>query len=278
MAITLFTAAGCTRCKIVKKFMHERGLDYHEKDIKTAGKEDFQTFYRKYHKSIFRGPNGIEFPIYFFNEHIRQGLGPVLAYLHKGDTLDRFVQTGILHGPWVDGINISRGEAKHFEDLLAVLRFLKENGIKLEVETDGRNPDLLKWLIAEGLVDRFIMELKGPKDLYSQILDMAIDPQQIEETMNLIGGAAKYRFQTTIAPFFRSNKKWSCLTPEEVGKTAAWLKQATGSNKHPYIIKKPVQTDSNSKGPVDQQPLPPNNLIAYRTKARPFQVCAEIEK
>jgi glutaredoxin len=65
MAITLFTAAGCTRCKIVKKFMHERGLDYHEKDIKTAGKEDFQTFYRKYHKSIFRGPNGIEFPIYF---------------------------------------------------------------------------------------------------------------------------------------------------------------------------------------------------------------------
>ena len=278
MAVTLFTATGCARCKIVKKFMDERNINYDAKDIKAEGKTDFQTFYHKYHTSVFRGPDGIEFPIYFFEGQIRQGLGPVLAYLQGGDMLSKFVRTGILHGRWVDGISVSRGDPAHFDDLLAVLAFLKKNGIKLEVETDGRNPDLLKKLIAEGIVDRCIMELKGPKDLYSQILKMAIDPHQIEETMNLIAGAADYRFQTTVAPFLRNDKKWSCLTPEEVGETAAWLKLATGNNKHPYTIKKPVPTDAKSKDPAGEQPLAPNNLIAYRTKARPFQVCAEIEK
>ena len=278
MPVTLFTASGCTRCKIVKKFMNEHDLAYDEKDIKTEGKTDFQTFYRKYHKSIFRGPNGVEFPIYFFEEKIRQGLGPVLAYLQGGDALDRFVRTGTLHGQWVDGINVSRGDPQHFEDLLAVLAFLKRNGIKLEVETDGRNPDLLKRLITEGMVDRGVMELKGPKSLYSQILNLEIDPHQIEETMRLIAEVTEYRFQTTIAPVLRSDLKWSYLTPEEIGETAAWLTQVTGNNKHPYIIRRLAPTDAKGEDLPDVLPLAPKNLFAYRTKARPHQVRTEIEK
>jgi pyruvate formate lyase activating enzyme len=278
MAVTLFTASGCTRCKIVKKFMNEHDLAYDEKDIKTEGKTDFQTFYRKHHKSIFRGPNGVEFPIYFFEGKIRQGLGPVLVYLQGGDVLDKFVRTGILHGRWVDGINVSRGDPVRFKDLLAVLAFLKRNGIKLEVETDGRNPDLLKRLIAEGMVDRGIMELKGPKGLYSQILNIEIDPHHIEETMSLIAGVTEYRFQTTIAPVLRSDEKWSCLTPEEVGETATWLTQTTGNNKHPYIIRRLAPTDAKGEDLLNIQTLAPKNLFAYRTKARPHQVRTEIEK
>jgi pyruvate formate lyase activating enzyme len=278
MAVTLFTASGCTRCKIVKKFMNEGGMAYNEKDIKTESKTDFQTFYRKYHKSIFRGPNGIEFPIYFFEEQIRQGLGSVLAYLQGGNALDGFVRTGILHGQWVDGINVSRGDPVHFEGLLAVLTFLKRNRIKLEVETDGRNPDLLKRLIAEGMVDRGIMELKGPKDLYSQILNTEIDPHHIEESMSMIAGVTEYRFQTTLAPVFRSDQKWSYLTPEEVAETAAWLTQATGNNRHPYMIRLLTPTDAKGEELLDLQSLAPQNLFAYRTKARSHQVATEIQK
>jgi glutaredoxin len=278
MAITLYTASGCTRCKIVKKFMNERSLAYDEKDIKTEGKTDFQTFYRQYHKSIFRGPDGIEFPIYFFEGQIRQGLGSVLAYLQGGVALDGFVQTGILHGGWVDGINVSHGDPVQFEGLLAVLAFLKKNGIKVEVETDGRNPDLLKRLITERMVDRGIMELKGPKDLYSWILNIEIDLHHIEETMNLIAGVTEYRFQTTLAPILRSDEKWSYLTPEEIGETAAWLTQATDTNKHPYIIRQPAPPKAKGKDLPDTQSPAPMNLFAYRTKARPHQVRTEIEK
>ena len=96
--------------------------------------------------------------------------------------------------------------------------------------------------------------------------------------MKLIAGVTEYRFQTTIAPVLRSDEKWSYLTPEEVGETAAWLTQATGNNKHLYIIRRLSPTDAKCQDSVDLQPLAPQNLFAYRTKARSYQVGAEIEK
>ncbi len=278
MSVTLFTATGCTRCKIVKKFMYERHMTFDEKDIKAEGKRDFQTFYREHQQSVVRGPDGIELPIYFFKGRIRQGLGPVLAYLKSGDALDGFVQPGFLHGQWVDGLDVSRGDQEHFEDLLSVLTFMKRNGMKLEVKTDGRNPDLLKRLIAEGMVDRGIMEVKGPKDLYSRILNREIDLHHIEETMILIAGIAEYRFQTTNTPVLRSDEKWSYLTPDEIGETAAWLAQATGNNKHPYFIRRPAQTDAKDENLPGVQSPAPENLFGFRSKARRQQVRTEIEK
>jgi hypothetical protein len=128
------------------------------------------------------------------------------------------------------------------------------------------------------MVDRGIMELKGPQDLYSRILNMEIDPHQIEETMNLIARVTEYRFQTTLAPILRSDEKWSCLTPEEIGEAAAWLTQATGNNKHPYIIRQPAPTDAKGEDLLNTPPPAPKNLFAYRGKARPHQVRTEIEK
>ena len=106
--------------------------------------------------------------------------------------------------------------------------------MKLELKTDGRNPDLLKRMITEALVDRGVMELKGPKGLYSRLLSMEVDLSHIEESMVHIAGLGEYRFQTTITPVSRSDETWSYLTPDEIGETATWLAQATGSNKHPY--------------------------------------------
>lgn len=278
MLVTLFTTTGCTRCKIVKKFMHERYMAFDEKDIKAEGKRDFQAFYREHHQSVVRGPDGIEFPICLVKGRIRQSLGPVLAYLKGGEALDGFVRPGFLHGQWVDGIDVSRGDQEHFEDLLSVLTFMNTNGMKLEVKTDGRNPDLLKRLIAGGMVDRGIMEVKGPRDFYSRILNREINHHHIEETMILIAGIAEYRFQTTIRPVLRSDEKWSYLTPHEIGETAAWLAQTTGSNKHPYFIRRPVQTDAQDENLPDVQSAAPENLLGFRSKARRYQVRTEIEK
>lgn len=278
MTATLFTTTGCTRCKIVKKFMHERGIAYYEKDIRAEGKRDFQSFYRENKKCIVRGPEGIEFPIYSFEGQTRQGLGAVLAYLQGGGALDGFVHTGLLHGPWVDGIDVSRGAPESFEDLLAVLTFLKSNGINLEVETDGRNPDLLKKLMTKGMVDRGIMDLKGPKDLYDQILNEEIDLRQIEESMVLVGGLTEYRFQTTIITVFRNDGTWTYLTPDEIGETAAWLTQTTGNNKHPYILRWLSCSKTVDDDLPDMNCSAPDNLFAYRTKARRHQVKTEIKK
>ena len=89
MSYILYTATGCSRCKIAKKFMDERAIPFQEVDIKAEGKDAFGQFYRNNRSAVFRGKEGIEFPIFTDDAAIRQGVGVVLAYLHAGTKLDR---------------------------------------------------------------------------------------------------------------------------------------------------------------------------------------------
>ncbi|MHB8073637.1 thioredoxin domain-containing protein [Desulfosporosinus fructosivorans] len=75
MSWVLFTATGCTRCKIVKSFMVNKGIPFEEKDMKTDGKEDFKKFYSANRGFITRGQDGVEFPVLTDGLEIRQGIG-----------------------------------------------------------------------------------------------------------------------------------------------------------------------------------------------------------
>ena len=94
---TIFTATGCTRCKIVKGFMEKRAIPFVEKNMKAEGKEDFQRFYKANRKAVYRGCDGIELPIITDSAEIRQGIGAIIAYLHSGNKLDGFFSVGTLH-------------------------------------------------------------------------------------------------------------------------------------------------------------------------------------
>ena len=63
MGYTIYSVTGCVRCKIVKGFMEERSFDFVERDMKADGEEDFRKFYAANRRSIYRGTDGIEFPI-----------------------------------------------------------------------------------------------------------------------------------------------------------------------------------------------------------------------
>ena len=88
MSNTIFTATGCSRCKIAKKFMDEHGIPFEELDIKAEGKDPFGQFYRNNRSSVYRGKEGIEFPVFTDGTIIRQGVGVVIAFLHAGTRLD----------------------------------------------------------------------------------------------------------------------------------------------------------------------------------------------
>jgi len=64
MGNTIFTATGCSRCKIAKKFMDEHAIPFQELDIKAEGKDPFGQFYRNNRSSVYRGKEGIEFPVF----------------------------------------------------------------------------------------------------------------------------------------------------------------------------------------------------------------------
>jgi pyruvate-formate lyase-activating enzyme len=275
---TLFTAAGCARCNIARKFMREKGMACEEHDINGEGKDLFGQFYRAHRRAIFRGPEGIEFPVLGDGASVRQGVGGVIGYLHSGTKLDGFIGRSGLSKGWVDGLHVSGGDPAMADDLVAVLGFLKKNGLRLQLDTNGKNSLLLKSLLEFGLGDRAVMDLKGPQSLYRLMLGEEIDPAEISRTMELVVKFPEYRFETTVASLRRESGSVGYLAPEEVEETARWLKEVTGSHKQPYLLRLFDPETCPDERFRAMEKLPPQALLRYRTMARKHQVLTDVEK
>ena len=281
MSNTIYTATGCSRCKIAKKFMDEHAIPFQEVDIKAEGKDAFGQFYRNNRSAVFRGKEGIEFPIFTDDAAIRQGVGVVLAYLHAGTKLDRFIGRSELSHGWMDGIHVSEGDPSLLDDLTTVLSYIKKNGLNLQLDTDGRNASVLEKLLERQLGDRVVMEVKGPLALYAGILNKEIDPDEIKSTIRLVAKFPEHRFQTTVAPVVRQEEGTQTiryLTPEEIAETAKLIQEVTGSNKQPYLLRLFDPGTASDQRLKSVEKMPPNALFPYRSAARRHQVLTEIEK
>ena len=279
MSITIFSATGCVRCKVTRQFLKERGLAFRDHDALGEGREVFKAFYQKNRLNIYRGPDGIEFPVYSDGEVIRQGLPAVLAHLVAGPVLNGFFKPGVLHGQWVDGIHISGGDPAGSEKFIEVLHYLKKQGFKLQIDTNGLNANLLQKVLDRKLGDRIIMEVKGPLDLYAVILQQPVDPGEIEKSMALVAARDEYAFVTTIAPVVRESGdpgRIGYITPEEVAAAALLIKTTTGDSRQPYRLRPFDPKPAGDQRLKTVEAFTPNALFSYRTQARRHQVKTEI--
>lgn len=281
MTHTIFTAGACPRCKITKRFMDEQGISFEEVDIKVGGMDTFREFYRANRGSVFRGREGIEFPVFTDGKAVRQGVGVVIAYLTAGSKLDGFIGRAELFKGWIDGLHISGGDPSLVEEFVGVLSFLKKSSLQLQLDTAGKNAPVLERLIEGGLGDRVFMDVKGPLALYGRLLGEKIDRADIEKTISLLPKFPKYEFRTTVVPVIRKGGKKpeiTYLSPEEIGETAKLIREASGSHQHPYLLRifDPVAgADEKSK---DIEKLSLNAMLKYRSAAREYLPRAEIEK
>lgn len=277
MIPTLYSATGCARCNITKNYMKENGIDFDVLDIKADGKSAFAKFYRANRKDIFRGKDGVEFPVYTDGRVIRQGVSVVIGYLVAGDRLSGFIGRSRLHGEWLDGINVSGGPPEGTEDLLTVMAYLKKAGLKLEVTTDGRNSAIFEKVMENGLADRAVVEVRGPASLYSILTGDGMDEDDLKNSLTIAARFPEYRFFTTIIPF-RSEGALRFLTPEEIGETAKLIEAATGSKKHPYLLRAWNPETESRDDLKEMSPLESSALFKYRTMARRYMVMTDIEK
>jgi pyruvate formate lyase activating enzyme len=263
------------------QFLDKRGLMYRYCDALGGGQGTFRSFYKKNRPKIYRGPDGVEFPIYADGDVIRQGLLMVLAHLIAGSHLDGFFRHGSLRGQWLDGIHVSGGDPAYGDELLEVLKYLKKQKLKLQIETNGINAQLLEQVLELGLADRVIMEVKGPLNLYKSFLHQPLEPTEIERIIALVSKSDDYYFFTTIAPVPQENvepEQFRYITPEEVGEAAHLIKTATGDNRQPYQLKifnPQVAEDERLRA---CEVLTRNDLFKYRTMARKHQFKTEILK
>ncbi len=103
---------------------------------------------------------------------------------------------------WLDGVVITGGEPTVDSSLITLCQKIKKQGLAIQIQTNGTNPEMLEKLIKNKLVDFVAMDLKGPLPKYHQIVNCQVDIFKIRESIELIlkNPQIEAEFRTTIVP------------------------------------------------------------------------------
>jgi pyruvate formate lyase activating enzyme len=103
----------------------------------------------------------------------------------------------------LDGVCITGGEPTLQADLPQLLRQIKELGYAIKLDTNGSQPNMLKHLVRENLIDYVAMDIKNCPDRYAETTGLSKTSAEIEKSIAfLMGGAVDYEFRTTVVEEF----------------------------------------------------------------------------
>ncbi len=264
MAITLYKAPNCIRCRITHEFMDAKGISYGSYDLE-ADKDIVNGFYRANRKFLHRNETGVEFPMFHDDDGdvVLQGTGVIIAYLLSGRALGdagAVSESKMLHG-WISGLNVSKvpaGEEDHFAELLATLA---KGGLQVVLDSDGRRADLLERLINEGCLTRVRVNIPGPASVYpAAVGGEAPSAEELGKTIALARAFKDHVIRLYLEPIKQADGSLAWLTPADAALAGKMVAQACGDMLMPFGIQvtaEPVQ---------GVEPL--TNLLPYRSKVR----------
>ena len=146
---------------------------------------------------------------------------PELVYSKSGEGQPQIKESDFFkflkeRAGFLDGICITGGEPTIHSDLPKFIQKIKKNGFFIKLDTNGTNPDMLKELIENNLVDFVAMDIKTSIAKYKKF-GAEHEVSQIQKSVNIIRNSDKdYEFRTTVAPEIVDEKDI-----EEIGR---WLK------------------------------------------------------
>jgi pyruvate formate lyase activating enzyme len=121
----------------------------------------------------------------------------------------------------LDGVCITGGEPTLYPDLSEFIKKIKALGFLVKLDTNGTNPEMLKALLAEKLIDYIAMDIKTApqKDLYEKVTSAAVDFENIKKSIEIImQSGLEYEFRTTVVPGLHQK--------EDILKIAGFIKGA----------------------------------------------------
>lgn len=99
----------------------------------------------------------------------------------------------------LDGVVITGGEPTLQTGLIDLIKEIRELGFLVKLDTNGTNPEMLKRLIDEKLIDYIAMDIKAPIEKYKEIVCTNIDTSKIIESIELVKNSGLgYEFRTTV--------------------------------------------------------------------------------
>ena len=138
----------------------------------------------------------------------------VLDYLKK--------RLGIL-----DALCISGGEPTLQKDLANFMEQVKKLGYKIKLDTNGTNPEIIKFVHQNGLCDYFAMDIKNNLNDYAKIIGFdKFDTKNVQNSIEyFLSNDLDYEFRTTLIKEFHSKENIQNIAKEISGAKKYFLQK-----------------------------------------------------
>ncbi|MDX9869053.1 MAG: anaerobic ribonucleoside-triphosphate reductase activating protein [Kiritimatiellia bacterium] len=128
------------------------------------------------------------------NAHLMPLLPSTGNVLEEEQVLARIAE----HRTRLGGVVISGGEPTLQRDLPGFLLRLKTLGLAVKLDTNGSQPEALRHVLDERLVDFIAMDVKAPWEHYPRLTGTACAPDDLTQSVRLIAGSGlPHQFRTT---------------------------------------------------------------------------------
>ena len=119
----------------------------------------------------------------------------------------------------LDGVVITGGEPLIQKDIEGFIKQVKDLGYLVKLDTNGTNPQMLKRLVSEKLVDYVAMDIKNSPEEYFKASGTEMFFENITESKEfLLQGTVPYEFRTTVVKGIHTKESLIAL--------AKWIKGA----------------------------------------------------
>lgn len=131
----------------------------------------------------------------------------------------------------LDGVVVCGGEPTLQHDLVDFVSNIKDLGLLVKLDTNGRDPDMLQSLINQGLVDYVSMDIKHVWDRYEEVTQ-APEPKDayIQSANILLQSDIDYEFRTTIARGLHTLEDIATIAKQVAGAKAYYLQNFEHGN------------------------------------------------
>lgn len=102
---------------------------------------------------------------------------------------------------FLDGVVLCGGEPTLQKDLIDFAKKIKAMGYDIKLDTNGTNPEMLKKMVDEKLVDYVAMDIKAPFSKYESIVGVKTNMDNVFKSIDFLKtNVVDYEFRTTCAP------------------------------------------------------------------------------
>ncbi len=122
---------------------------------------------------------------------------------------------------FIDGVVVTGGEPTINAGLPEFIRKVYELGLKVKLDTNGTNFEMLQLLLEKKHVDFVAMDIKSCFENYEKITNSKIDTEVIKKSIDIVKRFPNYEFRITIAPG---------ITKEDITKIGEYLNNV-GANR-----------------------------------------------